>query len=158
MPSSMALTSRNDHLVGGAGCIELDVAARSGIDVSPMDEPSHLPLDPRAPRAQLFAALAAERERSATLAAKLATLEARVELLEKERAARKTAYDLLRAELELLKRRMFVANAERIDIEQLELEFAAKLEGLTRVTSTLDAERADSEQSDAQPQASPAPA
>ena len=39
----------------------------------------------------------------------------------------------LRIELELLKRRLFVANAERIDTEQLELEFAATLAALDKL-------------------------
>ena len=43
----------------------------------------------------------------------------------------------LREELELLKRRLFVAKAERVDTTQLELEFADKLRELEKVAGTL---------------------
>lgn len=46
--------------------------------------------------------------------------------LEKERDALRRSYLRLQEELELLKRRLFIAKAERVDTRQLELEFAAK--------------------------------
>ena len=54
------------------------------------------------------------------------------------RSSRKSAtlrasHERLRLELELLRRRIFVAKAERVDTAQLELEFAAKLAELDRL-------------------------
>ncbi|ADO73743.1 hypothetical protein [Stigmatella aurantiaca] len=69
------------------------------------------------------AALAAERQRSAQL--------------EQERDVLKASHERLRLELELLKRRLFVAKAERVDTRQLELEFAQKLRALEEVADTL---------------------
>src|SRR5688572_8282774 len=57
-------------------------------------------------------------------------LRARVAALEQELAATKSERDKLREayrnvqlELELMKRRLYVAKAERVDVSQLELEF-----------------------------------
>jgi transposase len=61
----------------------------------------------------LEAALSAERVRTTELTA--------------ERDRLRKAYRELQLELELLRRRIFVANAERVDSSQLQLEFAAKL-------------------------------
>ncbi len=66
--------------------------------------------------AALEAALAAERERVAELTA--------------ERDRWRQSHEALRLELELLRRRLFVAKAERVDTRQLELEFAATLKAL----------------------------
>ena len=57
----------------------------------------------------------------------LATAQSRVAELVRERNKMRSVYDRLRLELELLKRRIFVAKAERIDTAQLELEFQDKL-------------------------------
>ncbi len=70
--------------------------------------------------AVLEAALAAER-------AALAAERDRVAALTAERDLLRTSHERLRLELELLRRRIFVAKAERVDTAQLELEFAAKL-------------------------------
>src|ERR1041384_7747467 len=78
------------------------------------------------------------------IAARLAALEALVAAqqaaLEAERARRtdaeaerdrlREAYEELTREVELARRRLIVAKAERIDTTQLELEFAAKLAAL----------------------------
>jgi transposase len=75
----------------------------------------------------LEVALAAERARAEAE-------RARAEALTAERDRLLKAYQQLDLELKLLRRRIFVANAERIDTRQLELEFASKqaaLEGLT---------------------------
>jgi hypothetical protein len=96
------------------------------------------------------AALAAERERAAALAAERAALAAENERL-------RAAYRELQLEMELLRRRIFVAKAERIDTRQLELEFMAKLAELDR----LGAELARSEEREAPevaPTTPPAPA
>ncbi|MFP2926883.1 IS66 family transposase [Pyxidicoccus sp. 3LG] len=73
--------------------------------------------------AELEALLSAEKQRSAQL--------------EKERDVLKASYERLRLELELLKQRLFVAKAERVDTRQLELEFAQKLRALEEVAGTL---------------------
>jgi transposase len=80
--------------------------------------------------AELEAALLAER-------AALAAERQRTAQLEKERDVLKASHERLRLELELLKRRLFVAKAERVDTRQLELEFAQKLRALEEVAGTL---------------------
>jgi transposase len=80
-------------------------------------------------RAQLAAReceLAAERSA-------LAAERDRVAQLERERDLLRASHERLRVELELLKRRIFVAKAERVDTAQLELEFAKKLAELDRL-------------------------
>jgi len=69
------------------------------------------------------AALVAERQRAADLAAQHARLH--------------EAFRQLQFELELWKRRLFHAKAERIDTGQLELEFAAKLAALDTLAGQL---------------------
>ena len=61
--------------------------------------------------------LAAERER---VAAERAKYETRIADLTHERDALRQSHARLREELELLKRRLFVAKAERIDTLQLQ--------------------------------------
>lgn len=72
-------------------------------------------------------------------------LKARVAALEQELAATKSERDKLREayrnvqlELELLKRRLYVAKAERVDVSQLELEFAQKLAELDALSKRLE--------------------
>jgi len=69
---------------------------------------------------EALAALAIEREKVAELT--------------KERDHLRASHERLRLELELLKRRIFVARAERVDTRQLEMEFAAKLAELNRLS------------------------
>ena len=76
--------------------------------------------------AELEAALAAERQL-------LAAERVQVAQLTQERDRLRSSHEALRIELELLKRRLFVAKAERIDTEQLELEFAATLAALDKL-------------------------
>jgi transposase len=66
-----------------------------------------------------------------------ASFEARIADLTRERDVLRHSHARLREELELLKKRLFVAKAERIDTRQLELEFAAKLRALEEVAGTL---------------------
>jgi len=54
-----------------------------------------------------------------------------------ERDQLRAAHARLLQELELLKRRLFIAKAERVDTAQLELEFAAKLRALEELAGTL---------------------
>lgn len=80
--------------------------------------------------AVLEAALAAERSA-------LAESRALVEQLTEERDHLRASHDRLRQELELLRRRIFIAKAERVDSTQLELEFAQKLSALDALSGRL---------------------
>ena len=90
-----------------------------------------------APQAELIEHLLVKlAERDATLAAQDATLAERnttLAELESKHANLARAYEQLKEELLLVKRRLFVAKAERVDTSQLQLEFEAlskKLEEL----------------------------
>jgi transposase len=86
--------------------------------------------------AALAAAGAALAQKQATLDAQRAALAAereRVAKLTEERDLLRASHDRLRLELELLRRRIFVAKAERVDTAQLEMEFAEKLATLDRL-------------------------
>ena len=76
--------------------------------------------------AALEAALASER-------AAHAAAQELVSKLTVERDHLRAAHERLRLELEMLRRRIFVAKAERVDTAQLELEFAQKLAELDRL-------------------------
>lgn len=62
---------------------------------------------------------------------------ARADALEVERDRLKDAHRRLQLDLELLRRRIFVAKAERVDTGQLELEFAQKQAALTDLCEQL---------------------
>jgi transposase len=87
--------------------------------------------------AALEAALAEERhgtaKRTAALEAALAEERARTAKLLAERDLLRASHERLRLELELLRRRIFVAKAERVDTTQLELEFKDKLAELDKL-------------------------
>ena len=68
--------------------------------------------------------------RIAALEAALASSQAQIDELTRERDQLRASHERLRQDLELLRRRIFVAKAERIDSSQLELEFAKKLAAL----------------------------
>ena len=96
---------------------------------------------------------AREFEAVTALKAALATLEtihgidlARIAKLTEERDALRASHERLRLELELLRRRIFVAKAERVDTAQLELEFAATLAALDRLGGIVPADEATSAQ------------
>lgn len=84
-----------------------------------------------------------------------------VEQLTAERDQLRQAYEQLRLELELLKRRLFVAKAERVDTAQLELEFKGKLAALAQLEAQLKKELEPEPESphppSAQPQKGPSP-
>jgi transposase len=80
----------------------------------------------------LEAALSAER-------AALAAERDRVAKLTEERDLLRASHERLRLELELLRRRIFVAKAERVDTAQLEMEFAAVLAALDQLGGALPA-------------------
>lgn len=64
-------------------------------------------------------------------------LEAQLAAVTQERDSLRLAYRNLQAEIELLRRRLFVAKAERLDTQQLELEFADKVAALDALTRQL---------------------
>jgi transposase len=68
---------------------------------------------------------------------RVAELEAELATLTAERDRLRAAYQDLRLELELMRRRLFVAKAERLDTAQLELEFAGKLAALDALNQRL---------------------
>lgn len=81
--------------------------------------------------AALKAQLDAERAASVTAAQRIAELE-------RERDNLRSAHERLRQELELLKRRIIIAKAERPeDVDQLELEFAEKMRAIEQAAGTL---------------------
>jgi transposase len=93
-------------------------------------------LDPGSPDAllariaQLEATLSAERAALSASRALVAQLAKDVEVL-------RSSHDRLRLDLELLRHRLFIAKAERIDSRQLELEFATKLAHLDELSKKL---------------------
>ena len=78
--------------------------------------------------------------------AKLAELEARASTLESERERLQRAYDQLKEELLLVKRRLFVAKAERVDTTQLELEFAELSRRLDAVAAEVPSDEDEKEE------------
>jgi hypothetical protein len=82
----------------------------------------------RAENLALRVALDAERERASSL--------------EAERDRVRKAYDALKAELELMRRGILAAKAERVDTAQLELEFAKKLQAVDELAKALNKEPA----------------
>ena|GEM_PF-1913386 len=89
---------------------------------------------PEGTTTELTSALA----RVARLEATLRTVEDEREQLRSERDKLRDAYRAVQLELELLKKRLFVAKAERVDVEQLELEFAKKLAELDALSKRLE--------------------
>jgi len=103
-----------------------------------------------APRIDLAEVLASSPHLLAALQAERATAAQRIAELEKERDNLRASHERLRQELELFKRRLFIAKAERVNTEQLELEFAEKLRELDELAGTLGlAKEATDEQDDA---------
>jgi len=76
-------------------------------------------------------------ELRALVMAERASFAQQVSQLEQERDTLRTSYELALQELALLKRRLFIAKAERVDTTQLQLEFADKLERIERLAGTL---------------------
>jgi multidrug efflux pump subunit AcrA (membrane-fusion protein) len=84
---------------------------------------------------ELQALLNEERARAQ---AERATSAQRIAELEKERDNLRASHERLRQELELFKRRLFIAKAERAhDAKQLELEYAQKVRELDALAGTL---------------------
>ena len=77
---------------------------------------------------------------------------------ERDRLCR--AYALLKEQYELLRRQIFAAKAERIDVTQLELEFAetkAKLDAISEAMELVDSSAASTASTDPTPPAPPPP-
>lgn len=106
-----------------------------------LEAPAQLP----ATVAELQALLIAER---ASFASARSSLAQRVADLEKERDSLRASYELALQELELWKRRLFIAKAERVDTTQLQLEFAAKLARVEALAGTLGLAQADPRKDD----------
>jgi len=91
-------------------------------------------------------------ELQALLAAERAAAEQRIAALERERDTLRASHERLRQELELWKRRLFVAKAERADNEhQLRLEFAEKMRQLDALAGTLGLAKGDESPPDETP-------
>jgi transposase len=74
-----------------------------------------------------------------------AELEAALQQVTEERDKLRRAYEQLKEHLELLRRRIFVAKAERVDVQQLELEFAQTKAALEKLAKELgDAKETES--------------
>jgi transposase len=98
---------------------------------------------------QLQAQLDAERAASTKRDADAAT---RIANLERERDNLRASHERLRVELELFKRRIFIAKAERSDDEkQLRIEFEAKLRELDALAGTLGIATSEEPKSDDRP-------
>ena len=80
------------------------------------------------------------RDRVAALEVELAATKLRADELLAERDRLREAYRHLELQVELQRRRLFVAKAERIDTKQLELEFAATLAKLNEIAGQLPAD------------------
>jgi transposase len=89
--------------------------------------------------------------RIAALEAELAAQREQIAKLTAERDLLRASHERLRLELELLRRRIFVAKAERVDTAQLEMEFATKLAALDRLSGGPPPARDD------EPRAKPTP-
>jgi transposase len=77
--------------------------------------------------------------------ARIAELEQSLAKLRKEYDDLRSAYDRVLHELSLLKRRIFLAKAERVDTKQLEIEFAEKLAAMEALAGTLGIEDGEQE-------------
>jgi transposase len=81
---------------------------------------------------------AATSGQESALRRRIDELEARLEKVTAERDKLRHAYEQLKGHLELIRRRIFVAQAERIDTQQLELEFAETQAKLVAMAKVLD--------------------
>ena len=88
---------------------------------------------------QLSEDAAALRKRVTELESALTTAVATLAKVTAERDKLRRAYEQLKGHLDLLRRRIFLAQAERIDTEQLELEFAETKAKLDKLSDALDA-------------------
>jgi transposase len=82
---------------------------------------------------------------------RVAELETALKKVTGERDRLRHAYEQLKEHLELLRRRIFVAKAERVDVAQLELEFAQKKAELEDLARALDKDREEEPSGDGPP-------
>lgn len=82
-------------------------------------------------------------------------LHAKIAALEDENARLWRSYELLKEELALVKRRMFVAKAERVDTRELQLEFEALLGKLDKLAGEKPAADGGKEQPKTKPRNKP---
>jgi transposase len=92
--------------------------------------------------AELEASLTSATEALMTTATTLSKTSAELVAVRAERDKLRRAYEQLKGHLELLRRRIFVAKAERIDTAQLEIEFAETQAKLTKLAKELGDEEA----------------
>lgn len=90
--------------------------------------------------AELEDALTSMTEALTTTATTLSKTTAELTTVRAERDKLRRAYEQLKAHLELLRRRIFVAKAERIDTAQLEIEFAETTAKLAKLAKDLGEE------------------
>ncbi len=84
-----------------------------------------------------------ERDRRiAALEAELAASKTKLAAVTSERDKLRRAYEQLKEEFELVRRRLYVAKAERVDTRQLEIEFAEKKAALAVLAASLDEQSA----------------
>lgn len=95
--------------------------------------------------------------RIAALESELAGARARITEVERERDELRAAYDRLWLEVELMRRRIFIAKAERVDTAQLELEFKDKLAELDRLAGTVGISTGTDEPTDGKSGSRPRP-
>lgn len=105
------------------------------------------------PTDALAAQLEAYPELAALLEREREQFSSRIAELEKERDRLRASHERLRQELELFKRRLFIAKAERIDTRQLELEYARKLQELDQLAGTLGMGKTPNAEEDEKPAA-----
>jgi transposase len=89
--------------------------------------------------AELEGALTTMTEALTTTAETLSKTSAALASVTAERDKLRHAYEQLKGQLELLRRRIFLAKAERIDTQQLEIEFAETKAKLDKLAKELDA-------------------
>ena len=87
--------------------------------------------------AELEAALEATTHTTSALSTKLEATSAKLAAVESERDRLRRAYDQLLEQVALMRHRLFVAKAERVDVRQLEIEFAEKKAELEALASVL---------------------
>jgi transposase len=87
--------------------------------------------------AELEAALTSTTDRLSTTTEILSKTSAALAAVTAERDKLRRAYEQLKAQLELLRRRIFLAKAERIDTRQLEIEFAQTHAKLVKLATEL---------------------
>jgi transposase len=87
----------------------------------------------------------------ATTTSTLTTTTTKLSEVVSERDRLRRAYDQLREQMDLMRRRLFVAKAERVDVQQLEMEFAEKKAELEALAAALGVAQSHDDESDETP-------